>query len=115
MWSFIESSYKKLSANDRQRLKDEAAPFGEDPKFSGFDGNNESEYYSAARFLIDDMRRFGSFADRDIDSHSASVERNARMLDVFLPIRDELGERPRLDLTVDDLIAILGARVHPRI
>ena len=37
MWSFIEYSYAELNDNDKEYVEKEAAPFGKEPKFRGFD------------------------------------------------------------------------------
>jgi uncharacterized protein YfbU (UPF0304 family) len=42
--------------------------------FSGFDGNNESEHYSVAHFIIHDMNEFEYFANRQLNSHGPSLD-----------------------------------------
>lgn len=109
MWSFIEEGFEKLGKADRKRLATEAAPFGEHVQFPGFDGNNESEHLSIARFLIDDLQRFSRFRDghRDLNSHFPALEGYGRMLQVFEPIRKTLIGR---GLSVDELVSILNSR-----
>lgn len=51
MWDRIEAGYAQLSKNARAALEDAAAPFGKNPKFPGFDGNNEGELLGIASFL----------------------------------------------------------------
>jgi len=109
MWSFIESAYHGLSADDKERIRVEAEPFGTHVRFAGFDGNNESEHIGIARFLIDDLDRFTSFKGRDLNSHSPSLEAHRRMLAVFLPLRTSLGGD---DLTATQIVEILRARFH---
>ena len=92
MWSMIESAYGKLSDGDKATLKREAAPFGENVQFEGFDANNENEYY-VARFLIDDLERFSSFKGRSLNSHFPILHTHMRMLAVFKPIRKNLTDR----------------------
>lgn len=109
MWQFIEEAVEELDTKDLARLDKEAAPFGKHVVFPGFDGNNEGEYLSIARFLINDMNRFSRFGKdhRDINSHCPVVASYASMLEVFEPIRKTLiGRR----LSADDLIAILNVR-----
>ena len=65
-------------------------PFG-DARFSGFDGNNELEYISVARFLIDHLDSFTDFKGRDLNSHMPSIDRYSRMFLVFEPMRKSLG------------------------
>lgn len=111
MWTFIEAGFAALDQDDKKRVA-EADPYGE-PRFPGFDGNNEGKYMSAARFMIEHMRRFSNFAGRgDLNSHSPTVDISQRMLEVFRPIRNEMGMRHG-GLTADELIAIFKARIHP--
>ncbi|MGE0565870.1 MAG: YfbU family protein [Pseudolabrys sp.] len=110
MWSFIESGYDKLSRKDKARIEAEAEPFGRHVRFRGFDGNNETEYMGVARFLIDDLERFSSFKDRELNSHMPSVETYRRMLRVFEPIRRNLVGR---ELGAPEIIALLNAMMHP--
>lgn len=107
MWSFIERAYKKLDAAQRKELAEKVGIWGEDPQFGGFDGNNETELMSYCSLLVDDLRRFGEFKDRDFNSHSPSEDRYAAMLAVFEPIRGQLADR-RMD--VNDLVGVLSAR-----
>lgn len=107
MWSFIESSYTKLSAKDKERVAAEAHPFGRNVTFVGFDGNNEAELFTIARFLVDDMNRFSEFKGREFNSHVPMVEAYQRMLDVFAPFRETLDGTT---LTASQLVSILEAR-----
>ena len=74
MWSMIERSYANLSEASKQFVDKEAAPFGKDPMFRGFDGNNESEYLGTASFLVNDLDRFEEFKGRDFNSHCPSID-----------------------------------------
>ncbi len=109
-WFFIETGYAKLSTKDKERVKVEAEPFGEHVAFRGFDGNNESDYLSIARFMIDDLKRFTHFAGRDLNSHMPVVESYRRMYRVFEPIRVTLVGR---ELTASEIIELLKALMHP--
>ena len=72
--------------------------------FAGFDGNNESELYSIATFLINDMGRFTKFKGRELNSHTHTRERYRRMLSVFLPLRTTLHGGA---LSVEQLIQVM--------
>jgi len=108
MWDFIETAVEKLDDGEKARLAAETdnAPV----RFAGFDGNNESEHLSIARFLIDDLKRFSRFNDkkRSLNSHSPTVDRYARMYRAFEPIRATLvfGK----SMSVEQLAAVLNAR-----
>lgn len=103
MWGFIEDGVAALSPDARAAL--DAAALGA-KGFPGFDGNNESEHFSIARFLVGPMRRFARFAGRDLNSHHPTLHRYAAMYAVFEPIRSRLGlGRP---LTRAELTEILS-------
>ncbi|WP_175908033.1 YfbU family protein [Burkholderia sp. BCC1640] len=102
MWSFIERGYKGLSAGDKARV-DAEVPYGIS-SFEGFDGNNETEYMSIARFFVEELDRFTEFKGREFNSHMPSIARYRAMLAVFEPIRKNLRE-PR-HLNADELIKI---------
>ena len=111
MWSFVERAYQNLAPEEKNKLKIDADPFGEDPKFQGFDGNNETEYMGTAMFLVNELERFQEFQGRSFNSHCPSIDMHRRMLAEFEPIRRTLGHgRP---MTLDDLITILKAIIHP--
>lgn len=107
MHSIMEDSYERLSDEDKKRMSVEAAPFGGNRSFMGFDGNNEHQYRSVCSFLIKKMQRFTDFHDRaNLNSHSPTLDIYQRMLDVFLPNR-------AFPLSVDTMIEINRARFHP--
>jgi uncharacterized protein YfbU (UPF0304 family) len=110
MWSLIESGYAALTAKDKARVEKEAEPFGKNPRFRGFDGNNESEHMGIANFLISKLERFSSFEGRDLNSHMPSLETYQRMLRVFEPMRRNLMGR---EVGVGEIIEILNEMTHP--
>lgn len=57
MWSFIKGRVEKLEPSDLEKVK--TANYGHAPRFAGFDGNNEAELMSIARFLVEKMNRLG--------------------------------------------------------
>lgn len=107
MWSLIERSFGLLEDAEKQKVRD--ANHGHDPQFNGFDGNNEG-HFSVAKHLVDDMGRFEDFKGRYMNSHSQVVPHYLRMYRVFEPIRDQLGMRPNVALTADELVTILEAK-----
>lgn len=107
MWSFIEEAYEELDPKEKTDLEQKATPFGKNPCFTGFDGNNESEFMSISRFLIRQLDRFVEFKDRDLNSHMPSVAGYRRMYETFEPIRRTLLNRR---MSVDDLAKILNAK-----
>ena len=105
MWSFIELAYENLEENEKTELESKV-PFIS-KKFPGFDGNNEAEYLSATKFMIDYLGKFTHFKSRDLNSHSSSVTGYRRMYEIFEPIRRKLINR---SLSVDELANIFNAR-----
>ena len=109
MWSFLEGAYEKLSGEDKDRVKTEAAPFGDLVKFTGFDRKNESEHLQVARFLIDDLKYFPEFKGRDLNSHVPSRDTYMSMRAVFEPMRPsiEMG-----DMGAERIIKVLNAKIR---
>lgn len=107
MWTFIEEAVESFSAVQRKQLEAEVGPLGKNPKFTGFDGNNESEYFGIAQHLVTNMNRFGRFKGRSLNSHVPVVGRYARMTRKFQPIRDTLGGRMPVRLTLSEVTALL--------
>ena len=110
MWSSVESGYEQLSAKDKERVRSEAELSGENVLFPGFSGNDESEYFSIANFLINGLGRFGKFKGRDLNSHFPFIDDYRRMLTVFNSMRSTLiGRR----LSALQIINLLEAQRHP--
>jgi uncharacterized protein len=110
MWSFIEHSYDELNDEKKRLLEKDAEPFGKNPKFPGFDGNNESEYMGTASFIVNELNRFEEFKGRSFNSHFPSIDGHRRMLFKFKEVRNDLDFGP---MSEEDLAKILKERVHP--
>jgi uncharacterized protein len=110
LWDTLERSYEKLPKKEKERIEKEAAPFGKDVRFHGFDGNNEAEHIGIARFLVDKMDRFERFKSRGMNSHMPSVNTYKRMLEVYAPLSRNLSGG---FLGANQLVAILQAMSHP--
>ena len=109
MWSDIEQSYELLSDEEKKELEEKASPFGKNPEFRGFDGNNETEYMGTAMFIVNDLDRFTEFKGRIFNSHMPTKEAYERMLPVFKKISNETG----FPLSVENLSIILSEMIHP--
>ena len=107
MWTFIEEAVEKFSSTERKKLVDELGSLGENPKFYGFDGNNETEYMGVADHLVNRMNRFQRFKGRDLNSHMPVVARYAKMAQEFEPIRANLGMRQPIRLSLSEVITLL--------
>jgi uncharacterized protein YfbU (UPF0304 family) len=103
MWSILESSYERLSPEDKELIKVEAQPFGNDVKFRGFDGNNEGSYMGIASFVINHLDRFTEFKGRDLNSHYESLDGYRRMCSVYDPMVVASGR----DLSANQIIEII--------
>ncbi len=86
MWSVIESSYYKLTDEDKILVEKD-----NNLEFKGFDGNNEADELSIARFFIENLNKFVEFKNRDINSHMPSIEKYRKMLLIFKPMREGIG------------------------
>jgi len=107
MWSFIEEAYERFDATAKSAFEAIADPLRKRVAFSGFDGNNESEYMGIANFLVKEMNRFTRFADRDLNSHCPVIDDYQRMLEKFLPIRPKLADR---GLSAEEMADVLNAQ-----
>jgi uncharacterized protein YfbU (UPF0304 family) len=102
MFTVVEGSYNNLDDKD-----------GVDPfyaKFSGFDGNNETEERSFARFFCNKMDRFNGI-EVDVNSHAQHLPMYRRMLARFKELRPLFPER---FLTKEQLIEITAAGPYPK-
>ena len=106
MWEFIELAYSHLDDEGKKELAAKVdSPLGKDPKFRGFDGNNEAEYIGITSFLVNDLDRFADFKGREgLNSHMPVLGMYRRMYQAFEPFRRTLIHGP---LSVDQLAAIL--------
>lgn len=108
MWRDIENSYSQLGTDDQVKVST-ATSYGGGPKFPGFDGNNESDYLSAAHFMVERLGRFADFKGRVNNSHMPTLDGYTRMLEAYERYESmTFGER-----SADELIDLLKARWHP--
>ena len=105
-WSFIEEACARFTPEQLVQVATEVGSRGTDIEFPGFDGNNESNQFSIARFLIEDMGRFSRFKGRDLNSHCPTQGRYARMNGLFAPMRAGLIGH---GLSVAQVIALMKA------
>ena len=108
MWSDIESSFEQLTPEDKENVRAEAAPFSS--RFGGFDGNEESSYLSAARFLVDNLGRFEEFKGRKLDGGVHTLPANKRMLTTHSAIREGCSPGP---LNAVQIVKLLASWRHP--
>ncbi|WEJ22976.1 YfbU family protein [Pseudomonas sp. SD17-1] len=109
MYQFLQEAYEAF--DDEQRQSVEAVGIGRTLEFPGYDGNNETDYLRAARYLVRDLDRFTRLqGSADTNSHAPLAPMYARMVEVFLPIRrNVVGRR----MTVEEVVEVLNAAIHP--
>jgi uncharacterized protein len=113
MWDHIESSFAALNEADKKRVESDSY-YKHEPKFLGFDGNNEINLMAIARLLTHDLERWQRFSKRELNSHSPSVDVYDRLLTAWRPIWDaKIKKLGPYEFTTDELIAILRERIHP--
>ncbi len=103
MWTLLESGHAALSTEAKAKVERETG--WADVRFPGFDGNNEIEHLSIARFLVERMDYFPGLGPRaGINSHAQVLESHRRKLAAFRPLRRSLAGR---EMTGDELIRVL--------
>jgi uncharacterized protein YfbU (UPF0304 family) len=103
LWRYLVWSYESFDAADRKKVLAGAGVFG--VAFPGFDGNNESQQLSIARFMVERMDMFTEL--QVTNSHMPTLGRYRRMLEEFEPLYS--GEMAIRKLTVAEVIDILKA------
>lgn len=84
MYRCIRDSYNKYDAKDKKEFEKL------DPKFQGFDGNEEPEYYSYACFVLEKLGKYEeSYEDGkiEINSHCNMVEEYKEMISRWKEVR----------------------------
>jgi len=92
-----------------QKLDNKSGITNDDVLFQGFDGNDETKYYSFASYLLKEKKRFEEFKNVDTNSHSRKVEIYKSMLDVYNSISNEKNNHYSNSLTRDEIISIINA------
>jgi uncharacterized protein len=110
MWSAIERGYKRLTTDEKDLVEAEAGPLGRGVRFSGFDGDVESEHHDIAHFLIEEVGRFERFQGRTLNSHMPALDGYRRMLRVFAPMQPEAGDGR---LSARQIITLANAEKYP--
>lgn len=104
MWSQIEWSFERLPRDAQARVEAEVGYGRPGFRFIGFDGNEESEHFSVASFMIGKLDRFASLKGRELNSHAPVLGSYRRLHAAFAPIRARGAGEP---LQAANLIEIL--------
>lgn len=111
MYSFLRDSFQRLDEGDQAKVEAAVPNARASVTFHGYDGNNETEYLSAARYMVDHLDAFESMKDvATRNSHMPVVEMYARMFGAFEPIRANLVGRL---MNAEEIIEVLAAKTHP--
>lgn len=90
MWRMVESAVASFDAAEKAAFEAQVASHDTDPKYWGYDGNNEDEY-GIARHFIEDMGRWKEFQGRSHNSHMTTAPSYNRMEAAFRPLLSQLG------------------------
>lgn len=103
--------YRALTFS-RERLGEVEDLDEADVEFRGFDGNEESEHYSFASFLVDTQGKWGELSDAGdgLNSHMPMLYRYREMFRVW---DEEMGREPRLNEQQIQRIAEAGRNAAP--
>lgn len=110
MWFLIEEAYARLSKDEKKQVEQGFARFGQDVKFKGFSANDEFEHYCIADFLINKMKKYDHFKDRELDSHRPYVDAYRRILAIFRSTSHAISAE---QFSVSDMIDLLKEQTHP--
>lgn len=104
-WEAIEDAMATFDQATKDRIADETGPWGQDPQFRGFDGNNETEHLGIADHLVNKMGRFAQFKGRSMNSHMPTLARYRSMARLYVTMQQGMMGRPGLG--ANDVIALL--------
>jgi uncharacterized protein YfbU (UPF0304 family) len=104
MWRLIEDSFRKLSDEEKDLVRQKADLSGA-PTFPGWDSEQEANYKSTARFMTERMNLFPMFEGRSAIASSQPVHgRYQRMLSRLTEFARETSDLP---LSASDLVILL--------
>ncbi|MBM7644067.1 uncharacterized protein YfbU (UPF0304 family) [Scopulibacillus daqui] len=98
VWDILQMHRSIIHSYNNLESKD-------DIKFKGFDGNEETEHMTYARFIIENMNRFEEQKLADYNTHFPTLNRYRRMLSEWRKI----SERYNSHLTVEQIKQIINA------
>jgi uncharacterized protein len=98
MFRRLGDSYDKLSPSEKERI---------DPNeviFSGFDGNNESEYSCYAAFLLKELDLYSESNRPDLNTHSPTIWKYNKMLSQLRKVTEDESYR---SLTLNEIKQVI--------
>lgn len=85
-WQFIEESMSKLEPAQLSKLKTDYYS----TEFNGFDGNEESELFGIAQFIIHELNLYSIFKNRSLNSHQRRYHYYSKIHEEEMKCRDLL-------------------------
>ncbi|MDG9926913.1 MULTISPECIES: YfbU family protein [unclassified Pseudomonas] len=110
MWQAIEAHYDELGDAEKRQLAEICPVFGKNPRFSGFDGNRETDLRAIVQILVNDLGYWDFLEGRDTNSHAPMVDVYSRLLEAF---NSWLDEHSVFDPTLEEFAELLSAQTHP--
>lgn len=112
MYRILNYTYGYFSETEKAEIQAAVPNFKGEKSliFPGFDGNNETEYMSVGYMF----KTMDIFTDMDLtrNTHAPYVSIYKRMLEVFLPARDNDWTH-EAGISKESFIAVLQAKTHP--
>lgn len=99
MFRSLSNSYRALSTEEKSEVDVYKITF------HGYDGNEEGSYYSYARFVLEDLKRYGEIYDNgkvEFNSHRNMLRKYNEMLTIWKGFNDRYG-----DLTLNQIKQIV--------
>jgi len=107
MYRLLSAHYNGMSDADKKRIDSEAP--SDSLKFPGFDSHDAGDHSAIAQYVVEQLKLFSEFKN-NIGSGVGTLDRFRRMLGVFLPLRNTLGDGK---MTVDQMLSVLNEVTHP--
>jgi len=102
MWDHIEYSYQILNQTEKELI---VGTLKSEPKFKGFDGNNEYKQLGIIDILVNKMDRYQFLKNRYINSHMPMIDIYQNQLVQYNEITEQ-SEIPSA-LTAENIIEII--------
>lgn len=95
----VEHSIEKLKPEERDKI-----PAGVSQVFVGFDGNYETDQYSAAQFMVEKLGLYEELKARQMNSHAPMLPTYERQLKAYNHVKGGAGP-----LSLENIMTILAA------
>jgi hypothetical protein len=103
MWVSIQNGYDRLPDEDKAKIEQR------DTRFLGFDGNNERDHLSVAYTTVNYLDLYPDLKMQVVDSHSRTLHKHRKMLEVYGSIRSEQCAKGSYDLSAQQILNLTQA------